>query len=527
MLRMLDRGKMYWRFALGLRGFLREPLSIETSHRMLKDNLEHRTRNLLFTVKSAVYENDQSPYLKLLRFAGCEYGDFERLILSEGIENGLKGLCQAGVYISLDEFKGTREVVRGSESFAVKESDFDNALRPAVMADRSGGSRSAGTRTAYDFDTLTTYAMHRAIMLDAAGALDIPISLWWPILPGGGPKQLLMYTKAGGTVAKWFAQVSKKGTGTKLSDRVMTNYLVYAGRLCGTRWPGPEFCPLDEASTVAAWLSGEIRKGGACHMVTYPSSAVRVCQAAKERGLDIKGARFTLGGEPLTETKKAEIESAGATASSIYATMETSMLGAGCLDQAVAGDVHLLSGSFALIQRRRDVPHSNVPVDAFLVTSLLPSGPKVMLNTENGDYGVIETRSCGCKLDELGLTTHVNDIRGFDKLTAEGMTLIGTDLIRIIEEVLPARYGGSSTDYQVVEEEDEKGQTRMSILVSPSVGTIDEGELIKTVLAGLPGPGLTSAMWSHAGTFRVKRIRPEATARGKLLPLHILKRKPG
>ena len=106
-----------------------------------------------------------------------------------------------------------------------------------------------------------------------------------------------------------------------------------------------------------------------------------------------------------------------------------------------------------------------------------------------------------------------------------GMTFIGSDLLKVMEEVLPARFGGYSTDYQMVEEEDEKGHTHMSIVVSPDIGTIDEAEVISAVLAeiskGKDTQRMMAEMWSQADTLRVKRIKPLATARGKLLPLHI------
>ena len=148
---------------------------------------------------------------------------------------------------------------------------------------------------------------------------------------------------------------------------------------------------------------------------------------------------------------------------------------------------------------------------------------------ESGDYGVIEKRRCGCPLEELGLEQHIYNIRSFDKLTGEGMTFVGTDILRIIEEVLPAQFGGASTDYQMVEEEDERGYTSLSLSVSPEVGAIDEDELIKTVLTELSKGNDTQRMmtqiWSQARMLRVKRQRPPITAAGKLLPLHIQKAK--
>jgi hypothetical protein len=164
-----------------------------------------------------------------------------------------------------------------------------------------------------------------------------------------------------------------------------------------------------------------------------------------------------------------------------------------------------------------------------LFTSYLLSAPKILFNIESGDCGVIESRSCGCYFEELGFTDHIYNIRSFDKLTSQGMTFIGTDLLRIMEEVLPAKFGGTSIDYQMMEEEDGDGHTRLSVIVSPEVGEIDETELIETIITELSkGPDYRRAMaevWSQSETLRVKRMRPVITARGKLLPLHIQKAK--
>ena len=78
-----------------------------------------------------------------------------------------------------------------------------------------------------------------------------------------------------------------------------------------------------------------------------------------------------------------------------------------------------------------------------------------MLNVESDDYGVLERRHCGCPLDAAGLDLHMHTIRSWEKLTSEGMTLGGADLIRLVEEILPARFGGAPTDWQLVEEEEE------------------------------------------------------------------------
>ncbi len=519
----------YWRFTQGLRRFLKEPLTLEESRRIINERLKNREQNLLTVVKKAIYENKASPYLKLLKSAGCEYGDFERMVLSDGIERALEKLSKAGVYVSIEEFKGKKEVRRGSELFQFKESDFDNPLLYGHLETRSGASRSAGTRTIYDFESLKDYSIRQVILLDAFGLFDIPFAAWYPIMPASGPAVVLSYTKSGKPPDRWFSQIDKEELKPSLKNRMGTNYLIYMGRLAGANLPSPEYVSLDDTWKVAEWMSSSIKERGGCCLHTYTSVAVRVCQVAKERGLDLEGAKFCLTGEPVTEAKRREIEQVGASVFPIYVFIEAGFVGHACFNPTTADEVHFLKDSLALIQHERKVPHAELSVDAFLFTSLLPSAPKILLNVESGDWGVIERRSCGCKYEELGFDEHIHHIRGFDKLTGEGMTFIGTDLVRILDEVLPAKFGGSSTDYQLLEEEDESGHTRLSLLISPEVGAIDENEVVETILSEL-GKGrdirrLMSQVWSQAKMIRVRRMRPYTTARGKLLPLHIQKSK--
>lgn len=527
---MSTRGQiiMYWRFAWGLRNFLRTPLTLEQSRHILKRRLEERERNLLTIVRSTIYENKNSPYLKLLKLAGCEFGDFERIVNSDGVEEALAKLRREGVYVSIEEFKGKREACRGSKTFLFKESDFDNPCLAGQLETISGGSRSTGTRTIYDFDFLENkYTVHHLVGYDAYGLIDLPFAIWLPII-GIGPAIVLTSTKGGRPPERWFSPVHKRGFRPSFKNRMVANYIVEIGRIFGANIPRPEYVQLHDAWIVSHWIAEAVQKHGGCSVRTYTSAAVRVCQAAKERGLDLRGATFIVGGEPLTETKWNEIVSSGARAYSSYGMAESGVIGMGCMNPASTDDVHFCKDSFGLIQHPREVAHAGIWVDAFLLTTLLPCAPKILFNAETGDYGFLKSRNCGCKMGEIGMPDHISDIRGFDKLTGEGMTFVGSELVRLIDHVLPSKYGGSSNDYQILEEE-ENGQTHLSILVAPEVGKIDEDDVILTVLDELGKKSDTKRMmtniWSQAGTLKVKRIQPFTTPRGKLFPLYIQKSK--
>ncbi len=518
----------YWRLAFGLRGFLRSPVSLEESKQVITTALLNRERTFLSLVQKAIYQNPKSPYFKLLQMAGCEYGDFEKLVRSEGIEPALRRICEAGVYISIEEFKGRKEVTRGGETFAAKESDFDNPFLVKHFETSSGGG---GTRITVDFDRYYYQAAQNAVAFDAHGILGSPVLVWQPILPSSaGLPTMFRSIKMGSTPIRWFSQVEARAIKPSLTKRLATYYVVYASRLFGTAFPMPEYVNFEQAYKIADYMAEVLKKGQGCVLWTPPSSAVRICQVSKQRQLDLSGAIFVMAGEPLTGAKMKDLRAVGANAVSMYAITEVGILGFGCAGQTAApDDIHLLNDSHAVIQHRRETPFGGASVDAFLFTTLLHKAPKILLNVESGDYGVIETRQCGCKVMDLGLTDHIYNIRSFDKLTGEGMTFVGTDILRIIEEVLPAKYGGVSTDYQMVEEEDERGRTRLTILVSPEVGEIDEGKLVKTIITelskGKDTQRMMAQMWSQAEMLRVKRQRPFITAAGKLLPLHIQRAK--
>jgi hypothetical protein len=203
-------------------------------------------------------------------------------------------------------------------------------------------------------------------------------------------------------------------------------------------------------------------------------------------------------------------------------------VGWGCVKPADINDLHFFKDGLALIQYPRQVPGSDITVDAFNFTTLLPTASKVMLNVENDDYGILETRSCGCPLESYGYTEHVRQIRSFGKLTGEGVTLVGSEMIRILDEVLPACFGGSPLDYQLLEEEDDKGFTRLNLIVSPKVEIKNEREVIKVVLEALGrssvAADLARGMWTQAETLKVKRREPIWTEQGKLMPLHLSQR---
>ncbi|MCP5120285.1 MAG: hypothetical protein GY953_56540, partial [bacterium] len=203
---------------------------------------------------------------------------------------------------------------------------------------------------------------------------------------------------------------------------------------------------------------------------------------------------------------------------------EAGRIGLGCPNAEVADEVHRLSSRVAAAQHVK--PLDGVDVGAFYLTSLLPSAPKLMINVETGDSGVVAGGSCGCELEALGFRRRVHTIRSYEKLTTAGMHFIGSDLIHIVEEALPGRFGGYPTDYQFVEHNAGPLST-VTLVVSPSVGAVRDAEVVSFVLdrlgAGSRGERMMADHWRSGEILRVERRRPYATPASKIPPLRVLR----
>ena len=100
-------------------------------------------------------------------------------------------------------------------------------------------------------------------------------------------------------------------------------------------------------------------------------------------------------------------------------------------------------------------------------------------------------------------------------------------MIHILETVLPQKFGGSLLDYQLVEQEDHDGLTRLYLYVDPSVPVTDNQQLVDGFLIALKhsdgSAQLAQAEFSQADTIQVRRQAPLKNARGKHFPIRTLK----
>jgi hypothetical protein len=512
------------RFLGRLPGLLRHPITVEAARAMLRQRLERREADFLDLARRTIYVDSAGPYRSLLRQAGCEYGDLVRLVNQNGVESTLLTLLRHGVYLTVDELKGRRPVIRGNCTFTVAPGQLRNPFVRTHLWSQTGGSRGIGTSVVLDLTFIREMAVNNGLVAAARGEGDWAHAVW--LVPGGDAMvKLLRYAASGAVPVRWFSQLDLRARGLHPRYRWSARLLQWGSRMAGVRFPRPEHVSLHAPLPIAQWMAELLRERRTPHLITMASSAVRVCQAAMEAGFDLSAAQFTLTGEPTTPSRLAVIRKAGAQAQPFYATVEAGLIGLGCLAPAAPDDVHLFHDRLAVISAGV-AGDLGLPANALFVSSLRVTGsPVILLNVSLGDQAVMTSRPCGCALESLGWPTHLDTIRSYEKLTAGGMTFLDTDLIRVLEEVLPGRFGGGPTDYQLVEEESADGQPRLRLLVHPAVGQFDGEAVAGTFLAAIgSGSGAERVMmlaWREGKVLRVEHHPPLATASGKILHLHV------
>jgi hypothetical protein len=521
----LDYLKTFAGFPFTLRRFLRTTLTLEQAKQIVLGRMEHRDENFLTIANHCIYNYPRSPYLRLLKLAGCELGDLRTLVKQKGLESALIHLRQAGVYFSFEEFKGRAPVVRQGIVLDVKPRDFDNPSSRRELTVESGGSTGAPTRIALDLDQLAARAPHTLLTGAVQGVLDAPLLTWRGIIPDSTLNTFLMYALMRHPMGRWFSNVGLRDSKHWIKYGLATYYVLLWMRLYGVRVPFPEYIPVARAGEVAQAVAQVLKMHPKCRLTTTVSRGVRVCLAAQEAGMSLKGLVISGGGEPITPAKARAIESVGARYFANFAFTEAGTLGNGCARPLDEGDVHLFKDAFALFAYPHLIEGFNTTVPAFNLTTLLPTAPKLLLNLEMDDYGIIEERECGCEFEAFGYTTHLREIHSYSKLTGEGVTLIGSEMLQVLDQLLPARFGGSPLDYQLMEEEDNQGLTRLYLVIHPRLEIADEQVVVHFVLNALSQSSAmansASTVWQQARTLQIKRSEPVWTERGKLMPLHL------
>jgi hypothetical protein len=510
------------RLAAGLapyvRSLLAEPIDLPACAEHVRSRVTNRAKTFLETLERTVFAVPGSPYRPLLEAAHYDLPRIRSLVGSEGLEVTLERLSRDGVYVTIDEFKARRELRRGPVTVRLTDGAFDNPLVKIGLAAMSGGTRSAGLWTTISVGNHRIGARHLALALHAYKLWRMPLAVWLPYAHGASLWAVLALAASRNTPRRWFTQIAAREAPRAMYGRYLATSAVAA--LYGIRLPLAVHVPTGEEATVLAWVN-EQAGHDSCGLFTTPSSALRLALAAQRRGDRLSHVTFITIAEPLTPAKLVAIHAVGARAFSSLGFTEFGRATYGCPAASSGDDGHLCLDEVAVIERRRPADAFGTEVDALLFTALSRDARQILLNTETGDYATLTARPCGCPLESLGWTRQLSGIRSFEKLNAEGHLFFGSQLITLVEEILPARFGGDPTDFQLVEEEDHAGFTRLSVLVHPRLGVIDDAAVLACVSQTLAALDPTNArIWTETGTLRLRRDAPKFTRLGKLMTLH-------
>ena len=322
-----------------------------------------------------------------------------------GLEATLDRLHDAGVHVTLEEFKGRRPIERPGLSLPLDLRAFENPLATPHYIASTGGSRGTPRRVSVDLALLEQEGAYHAAVpgqlrpcREAVCGLarDPAECLRHQQPPAPGQDRRLPW-RAGST------PTALRVTREAVKFALFTHYTVRAGRLAGAKLPAPEYCPPEDGERVARWLaemtargharrarhSGRPRRAGVPgrsrsrprhrrHLLPLRRRALYRGEG-RDRG---RGGRN--GGVPLHDGRD-RADRRGVRRRPRRSTT--------CTCSATGSPSSSATGRSTA---------RGLTVGALHYTTLNASSPKLMINVESDDYGVLEERACGCVLGELG-----------------------------------------------------------------------------------------------------------------------------
>ena len=233
----------------------------QQARKIVSARLGKREQSFLEIIQRQIFGYAQSPYLKLMRHAGLEQGDIQRLLRQDGLEGCLHSLLKAGVYLSVDEFKGRKPAARGSASIETGPLNLRNPGSEFHIPVHSGGSRTgSGTPVMIDLAYVRDCAVDMCLHFHLHGGDDWLKSDWE--VPGGGALfRLLKCSQFGKRPVKWFSQLDPASPGLHPRYRYSCVGLRWASLASLAPMPPAEYAPLDDPSPIVRWMGAARSRG--------------------------------------------------------------------------------------------------------------------------------------------------------------------------------------------------------------------------------------------------------------------------
>lgn len=512
------------RFLVALPPFLRKKIDASGVRAAHGEALANRETRFLDIVRRTAFERPESLLGRLFAHSGIRLDDMRELVATAGLEGALQTLFRNGVFVTVDEFKGRKPLRRGSLSIEVSPGSLRNPLARFHVAAQSGGSRSNAPPFLIDLAYVRASANAFLLHLDANGLADCRKATWET--PGAGCRfRVLKYACFGHRPDAWFTPVDPKDPDLDPIFLWSQRAMRVGGFIAAAPLPPATIATRDDPTPVLDWIRSRLIEGETPHIHTQPTAMVALSIAATEVGMDLTGAYGTMLGEPTTEARLATIRECGLEAFPRYGTIEAGPIGYGCRQPNEVDEVHLVRDLHAFIQPGEDGAEAGLPPRSILLTSLHSAAPFTMLNFSMGDQAIVDESECGCPLSALGWNPRLRHIRSFEKFTAAGITFDDTEVVRLLEQVLPERFGGGPADFQLVEDENARGEPVLVLRVHPRVGDLSADDVKETFFEALgEGSAIARVMQralSDSVDLQIERGPPHTTRSGKFTHLHI------
>src|SRR3972149_5662631 len=269
--RLLWCGRVLW----SMGRLVNRTVSLRVTQATVRRRLETRDERFLSFARRYIFDSPPGPYNRLLRHAGCEYGDLVGMVRQRGLDVTLEDLRDEGVYLSFEEFKGRTDVVRGGRSWRFSEHDFDNPFLRVAVETRTGGSRSRGSPVSVGLRVLggnVPPGIHGTLL--AMDALSLPVVVWSP--GASAVSAFLALVHVGSPPVRWFTMHDLDEPFVSPRTRLMPRGARPLARWRGVRPPVPQVNPLTQGEPGLAPLRGLRARRGGCVLFTSPRAAGRL-----------------------------------------------------------------------------------------------------------------------------------------------------------------------------------------------------------------------------------------------------------
>src|SRR5262249_55780380 len=245
-------------------------------------------------------------------------------------------------YLTVSELKGRKPVIRGATTVVAGPGQLRNPAAAYHVPVRTGGGWGGGGAESFRASLCARgrgeaarprwggarrpCARRRQAARGGAGWLKAD----WLVPGGSALVRVLESASFGSLPVRWFSQIDPRQPGLHPRYRWSARIMRWASCLALRPLPRLQYVSLENPEPIARWMARAVASGETPHLYTYPSCAIRVCEAAAAVGISIGGAQFTLVGEPVTATRLDLIRAAGAEAAPRYAATDTGPLGDAC-----------------------------------------------------------------------------------------------------------------------------------------------------------------------------------------------------